>query len=339
MMGELRRALAAPLLRALSSRGLVRLLAATGRGGCVVLVLHRFANPDLGIPGHCPVSLRALLARLRHCGVQLVDAERGIDEEDGWVAPDRRRGVSVAFTVDDGYQDLIDIAAPVFAEFDCPVSSFVVPDVVDGCSWFWWDRLDWLLRHATRPALSLDLGQGPIEVAWTDEPSRVRARERLEGILKALTQDESERVIGALAIAAEVEIPTAAPHEYRTLDWAGIRSAERRGIRFGPHSLSHPILSRCSAEQATREIVGSISRVHAQLTDPIRIFCYPNGNPEDFGLREYEAIESAGYRYAFSTIGGVIRPTIERDFGPDWRLRLPRFPYEDNVGRILKSLI
>ena len=323
----------------MSSRGLVRMLGATGRSGCVVLVLHRFANPDLGTPGHCPDSLRSVLGRLRRCGVRLVDAEHAIDEQEGWVARDRWRGVSVAFTVDDGYQDLVDIAAPVFAEFDCPVSCFVVPDVVGGHSWFWWDRLDWLMRHAARRQLEVDQGRGPINVAWTDEPSRVRARERLEGILKGMTHDESQRVMRDLAVAAGVEIPATAPGEYRTLDWNDIRTAERRGIRFGPHSLSHPILSRCSTEQVTREIVESIAQVHAQLSDPVRIFCYPNGNLGDFGLREYEVIQSAGYHHAFSTIGGVVRPTIETDIGPDWRLRLPRFPYEDNVGRILRNLL
>src|SRR5205814_226357 len=55
---------------------------------------------------------------------------------------------AVAFTVDDGYFDFAERGARVFAEFDCPVSMFLVTGFLDGELWLWWDKVRYLFSAA-----------------------------------------------------------------------------------------------------------------------------------------------------------------------------------------------
>ena len=77
-----------------------------------VLMLHRFANPDLNIVGHDHRRLAGHLEYLRRHRYQLVgidDLLAGLDRGEPWPHG------AVVFTVDDGYRDFADISAPVFA--------------------------------------------------------------------------------------------------------------------------------------------------------------------------------------------------------------------------------
>lgn len=338
-MAPFRRVVGEALHAGMNSRSFVRLLNTVGRGGCLVLVLHRFAHPDLGIPGHEPEALRQVLAALRRFRVPVLDLEEALGTLEAGVTGTSHQRLSVAITIDDGYRDLVDVAAPIFREFDCPVSGFVVPRAVTGDVWFWWDQLDWILRNSVRRGLQAEVAGEPLNVAWHDEPTRINAREAIEERVKCVRHDELERVIAELAAQAEVAIPENAPAEYAVLTWSDLRDAEGRGMRFGAHSMSHPILSRCSDERATYEIVESVRAVESELTRAVPLFCYPNGKDGDFGLREEAALHAVGYRYALSTIPGILRPDVPRVMGDRWRLRVPRIPYEENLGRILRNFL
>jgi peptidoglycan/xylan/chitin deacetylase (PgdA/CDA1 family) len=99
-----------------------------------IFMLHRFQDAERGAAG-CDVSkLRGALAYLvknNYEFVTLVD----LFERLAGRGP-QPRGV-VAFTIDDGYIDQATIAAPIFAEFGCPVTTFVSTGFLDGKLWFW----------------------------------------------------------------------------------------------------------------------------------------------------------------------------------------------------------
>src|SRR2546425_159452 len=114
-------------------------LRAIGAGLLSIITLHRFADPDLQVPGHDPASLRnhlAYLRRHRYRMLSLSDVLELLNDPDGGSTT-----AAVAFTVDDGYGDFARIGAPIFAEYDCPVTLFVPTGFVDGQLWLWWDRV------------------------------------------------------------------------------------------------------------------------------------------------------------------------------------------------------
>lgn len=65
-------------------------------------------------------------------------------------------------------------------------------------------------------------------------------------------------------------------------------------MRFGPHTVTHPILSRTDDEQSRRELTDSWARLRAEATQPTPVFCYPNGQWGDFGEREVTTLRELG---------------------------------------------
>ena len=325
-------------VRALENPLAVRLLQLPANERCIILMLHRFAAPGLhnGLSvGHDVGALRRILMELRKHDIALVDVDDCLHGLDSGQPRVGRSKLSVAFTVDDGYTDVVDVAAPVFAEFDCPVTSFVVPDVVEDRAWFWWDQMDWILRHSTKRALQAELNGQPVQLVWTDEASRVQVKAQLEAALKRVSRDAVAGFLDQLASLADTPLPLRAPSEYRVLSWEAMRAAERTGMRFGAHSMTHPILSRCDAAQSRFEIHESVRRIQAELTNPSRVFCYPNGNDDDYGVREYDAIRDSGLHYALSTHPGVVSRRLTTST-PDWRMRVPRFTFDERFGQLVR---
>lgn len=67
-------------------------------------------------------------------------------------------------------------------------------------------------------------------------------------------------------------------------------------VDFQVHTLTHPILTTCTAEHARREISGSKARLEALLDQGERVhFSYPNG---DYTDREVAMVRDAGFRSA-----------------------------------------
>lgn len=328
------------VLRAWETPFAVRLLQRSSQERLIILLTHRFTAAGYredSRSGHDIVKLREMLANLRRNGIALVDvadALHGIDSKQLARTPAK---LSVAFTVDDGYSDVVDLASPVFSEFDCPVTSFVVPDVVEQKSWYWWDKLDWILKHSTKRSLQLELQGQPLTLEWSDAPSRQRVKSNLESALKRVTQYELHAFICQLTEVTDTPLPILSPPEYRALSWDEMRSAEQRGMRFGAHSMSHPILSRCDSVQSRYEIARSIERVQAELANPSQVFCYPNGFPDDYGQREYDAVRESGLNYALSTSPGIITRELAESES-NWRMEVPRFSYDERFGQLIRYL-
>jgi hypothetical protein len=116
---------------------LVRAAASLTHGVAPIFMLHRFRDVEAGNGGHDPQVLRANLSWLRAKNFSLLSLTELLDRlAEG--APIKR---AISFTVDDGYADFAHVAAPVFAEFDCPVTVFVTSGFLDGQHWCWWDRV------------------------------------------------------------------------------------------------------------------------------------------------------------------------------------------------------
>ena len=115
------------------------------------------------------------------------------------------------------------------------------------------------------------------------------------------------------------------------MTWDDVRRLSLAGVTFGPHSVTHPLLSRVNAEQSQREIAESWRRVRAEAgVGAVPIFCYPNGEAADYGRREEEFVAESGMRAAVSTSPGYASPRHLSAAAPALRYGLPRFAYTDD---------
>ena len=94
----------------------------------------------------------------------------------------------------------------------------------------------------------------------------------------------------------------------RPLNWQQVAGMRASGVEFGSHTLTHPMLSHLSPEQARREIADSKRLIEDKLGAPVTAFCYPKG---DFNPSVKRLVREEGYRAACTTRPGVNGPGID----------------------------
>ncbi len=314
------------LLRAAMLPPVTGALAPFTRDHACIFMLHRFAHPDRGVAGHDPSLVRASLAWLRRERFTLMGVREMLQRlQDG--GPTLRR--TVGFTIDDGYADHAEVAAPLFAEFDCPVTTFVATGFLDRQLWFWWDRIEFAFEHSPKRAATVQLGGTTLDYAWPDTPGRMRAQADFIERCKRVPDAEKLAGIERLARALDVELPSSPPSRYAPMTWDQLREAERRGMSFGPHTVTHPVLSQTPDDQSRAELHGSWSRLQREARTPAPIFCYPNGGWTDFGEREMRTLKELGIAGAVvGETGFADRATLRKEFGA---YRVRRFAFPDRL--------
>jgi peptidoglycan/xylan/chitin deacetylase (PgdA/CDA1 family) len=152
-----------------------------------------------------------------------------------------------------------------------------------------------------------------------------------------LAEPEKLATIERLAAAAHVELPERPPRQYAPMTWDQVRDLERRGMRFGPHTVTHPILTRTSADESRREIADSWRRLREEAEHPVPVFCYPNGQVGDYGDREISVLRGLGFTGAVvGTIGYADAPAFRAS--PEGPFRVRRFGYPHELTLLAQSV-
>jgi peptidoglycan/xylan/chitin deacetylase (PgdA/CDA1 family) len=292
----------------------------------VIFMLHRFSAPELGVEGHDPDHIRRGLAYLRRRRYSFISLEEMFRK----MAEGEPLGRVVAFTIDDGYKDHATVGAKIFAEYDCPVTTFLTTGFLDHGQWFWWDKIDYIFSHTRRQELAVATDKAELHYRWEDDAGRRQAQADFIEHCKAVPDEGFVDTIDHLAQQADVDIPERPGPRYSPMSWEEARACERLGMTFGPHTVTHPILSQVTSEQLVQEISESWKRLTTELQRPVPIFCYPFGRAQDAGLREFDTLRRLGLKGAVLGVPGYSATRIFRK-----SLQAPycvrRFGYPDNM--------
>jgi peptidoglycan/xylan/chitin deacetylase (PgdA/CDA1 family) len=291
---------------------LVRLAAASGlpalarrrlRGRLAILMFHG-VEPAPTSPRCWHVLDAPTLAReLEHASecFHVLPLEDALERLVAGTLPDR----AAALTFDDGTRNLATHAAPVLARLGLPAAVFLATGPMGTDETLWPDRL-WL-AFARSPARSVDLaplGLGVLPLATAEQrgDAYASAVARLKDLPDAECLTRLDAVFAALAAS------TADPGPFRMLSWDEARAMAADGrVTLHPHSVTHPILSRCDDEKVEREIADSCAALERETGRPPTVFAYPNGRAQDFDERAKAALRRRGIRFALSTVGGIAR--------------------------------
>lgn len=123
-------------------------------------------------------------------------------------------------------------------------------------------------------------------------------REYAWPILKAYRFPASVFLVADL-IGHETRWVTDIPEKAPLMTGETIRSLHKEGVMFGAHTLNHVYLTRCTPDEARREIVESKSRLEDLLGETVSDFCYPYG---DYNAQVAEMVRDAGFRCGLTCI-------------------------------------
>lgn len=265
-------------------------------GVATVFLLHRAAGVYEGVNGYDPDKLEQLLIeinRRRYCLVtvqQIVDAARGNET---------LQGGAVAFTIDDGYRDQLEVLAPIFIKYQVPVTIFLTTGLINSELWPWDAKINWLIQNTRKSTIEIRLGHSRLRWSLSNRSEHISTRRELQAIGATLHADDLTEFIYSLEVAAEQDIPEISPPEFAGSNWELVRHLEHEGIRFAPHTHTHRILSRLSIDEARFELEHSLNTVMKETKHGLPILAYPLGKGQHFGVREMSLAKSVGYHGAF----------------------------------------
>lgn len=237
---------------------------------------------------------------------------------------------AAAITFDDGYADNERNAMPILQRHGMCATFFVASDFLDGGR-MWNDSVVEAVRACSYDALDLrehGLGHHPLQ--------NVEAKRRVIGNLlqqiKYRAPAERSQVVNVIAQAAGVSLP-----DDLMMSSAQLRSLRQGGMEIGAHTCSHPILTRLDEATARTEIQQGKQRLESVLQEPVRLFAYPNGKPEqDYAQAHVSLVRNLGFDAAVSTAPGAASKHADL-------FQLPRFtPWDKSAwrygARLLKNL-
>jgi peptidoglycan/xylan/chitin deacetylase (PgdA/CDA1 family) len=213
-------------------------------------------------------------------------------------------------TFDDGYRDNYTNAFPVLKQHGVSALVFITTDFVGLSKPSFWDVAACAFNHTALTSATLPLTGAQ---TWSNEAEKHNVMMRWIEILKTVPETEKRRYAKQLPAILGVETAENLCQNV-FMSWDQAREMAAAGIEFGSHTVSHPIMTRISAEQVTRELVESKRQIEQELGKPVTTFAYPNGGPEDFNPAIIAELRNAGYTMAFSLMPGSNRyPNLRQD--------------------------
>lgn len=229
---------------------------------------------------------------------------------------------AVCVTFDDGYADNATVALPILQRYEVPATVFVAAGYLNGGR-MWNDTVIEFLRQYSGD--ELDLSRVGLSVYPTGTMSlRRKAAYDIIRRCKYLENGQREEIADGIARQA-----SSLPDDLM-MTTEQLLTLHQQGVEIGGHTFSHPILSRLPPEEAREEILRGKTELEGIIGAPLRLFAYPNGQPDmDYDQTHAALVKQAGFEAAVSTRWGVANPRSDL-------FQLPRFtPWDKSSTRFI----
>jgi peptidoglycan/xylan/chitin deacetylase (PgdA/CDA1 family) len=196
---------------------------------------------------------------------------------DGWKRRRARDRIRVLVTFDDGFRNNAEVAVPILRKYRVPAVFFVCSRHATPGRYLWFSYLRALERHFRGNGFTFRT-----EFMDMAPARRCATVGRLRELLLNLQPHPS-----AMYAAIENELPRLEDFVCRgELDdrYAGMTEEQVQEIAADPlfdvgvHTADHPFLTKCSPDEATRQIETNQSWIERQMSRSCRAIAYPSGD-------------------------------------------------------------
>jgi poly-beta-1,6-N-acetyl-D-glucosamine N-deacetylase len=207
---------------------------------------------------------------------------------------------AVVITVDDGWQTNFDNIVPIAVKNNIPVTIFVNPEMVEKGNAYWWSYI----TEANKKGLVNNSAE----------------------YYKSLDNNDRLKIIDEIASKVKIDRQALTIEQVKEISGNNV-------ISIQSHTVSHPILPKCSDEKSADEIIQSKKIIQEWTGKNVSHFAYPNG---DYTQREIDTLKGNGYTVAFTTNQHYLAPGDLKDL-----YRLPRLlmledaSFEENICRMM----
>jgi peptidoglycan/xylan/chitin deacetylase (PgdA/CDA1 family) len=319
------------LLQGTYTLGAHRLIARTLGGLGTILMLHSIVRNKEDSPSpYLTVTaafLEEIIIHLRRLNTDFISISGLKDRLSGKTERGSRFAI---ITFDDGYKDNMTLGLPVLRKHGVPAVIYVPSGAPDRTMDVWFLRLERIVQ---------DFEELPLNMLGIAETLDLRgaaaksaAYERLTGLSR---QDMSAMRAFVNTLLPPSQISDGQLMDEVFLNWDELRTiAADPLITIGAHTVSHPVLSNLSEDEAFSEIVRGRERLQAELGRPIHHFAYPYGSAAECGEREFALAARAGFETAVTTRYGNVYPQHREHL-----FALPRMTLGGPVERMADTVL
>lgn len=236
---------------------------------------------------------------------------------------------ALCITFDDGYANNATIALPILQRLGIPATFFVATGFLNGGR-MWNDTVFESARRMPTGKINLNFSKHAMgEYRLNTMDDRLAMAKALIQKIKYLSFDERIEVTEWLSSQAEAPLPDDLMMTSRQ-----VKELHSAGMEIGGHTMNHPILARLESKQAYDEIAHGKATLEAIIGEPLKLFAYPNGKPQQDYLSEHtQIVREIGFTAAVSTTPGVATRQTDR-----WQI--PRFtPWDQTPSRFMTRLL
>ncbi|MEM7068956.1 MAG: polysaccharide deacetylase family protein [Pseudomonadota bacterium] len=299
------------MLNGMYYSGMKSLCAPVFQGIGSILMLHHVRDEsasDFAPNAHLSVSPQFLditLLRLKQEGYRFVSLTELADKLKRGEF-DQSEKPMICVTLDDGYRDNLENAAPIFRRHDVPYTIYVAPGMFDGTHTIWWEDLETVIRNNSRIATGIPGHLRNINTSTADEKDAA-FRELMNYLTKQVSEADQRQLVASLCKAhghdAERHLKT------QVMNWSELKKLAQDPLcTIGAHTLGHYAVARLDNETSEAEIKGSREVLEKKLSIPVEHFAYPYGNENSAGKRDFDIANKLAYTTAVTTRHGVVYP-------------------------------
>lgn len=324
------------MLSTLHYSGAGDLMAPLTRGDGVIFMLHHVKpgpKPDFdpnGILSVTPEFLESVFKQVQGAGYDFI----AMDDVPARLKCGSKGRPFAAFTLDDGYRDNREYAYPLFKRYSIPFTMYVPSDFPDGLGDLWWLSLEEALRRLDD--VSVNMRGEPRTFKLRSAAQKTEAFHTLYWWLRDIPELEARAAVASLASRAGFDGLDLC--RKLIMSWDELRAMALDPLMsIGAHTNAHFALAKLSAEDAAREITGSIARIERESGKPCRHFSYPYGCEKSAGQREFDIVAKLNLATAVTTRKGLLHASETLNFAALPRLSLNGEFQEQRYLKVLMS--
>lgn len=257
-----------------------------------IYMIHRPKPLDNAYDGVSPELLEECILYAKKAGYEFASIDEVMSDALAGKTP---KHPTLCFTLDDGYQDQLDLLVPVLLKHNCKPTLFAIVDMIDGNGWPWDSKINFAIWNTDKTRITFHFEDSEFDLDLSLPHLRRAARRKLTRFGKCLPSTALDNFMHALFTHLNFEPPTITPIAYQAPTWESLREAEKAGLIVGSHACSHRVFSALSDVQILDELARAHQRLTCELSHPSQVFCYPSGTAADFLQRHALLVEETKY--------------------------------------------